>query len=467
MHVRGSPSRSWYVRIAVLVVALSWLLVRTSGATRPVVYVAPVHGEIDAGLAAFVDRAVTDAENAGARALVLDIDTFGGRVDAAVVVRDRVLTARVSTIAFVHPRAISAGALIALAAERIAMADGGTIGAAAPVQAEPGGAVKAAPEKVTSYVRKEFRATAEQRGRPPEIAEAMVDEVVAIPGLVPEGKLLTLTTREALARGVADFRADGLAGVLEQARLADAEVVRLSPNWAERLVGFVTSSVVGSLLLSVGTLAIFAELRSAGFGLAGVVGVVCLALFFWSHAILNLVGWEEIALLGAGAILIALEIFVVPGFGVAGILGAILLFAGLSLSLVGAGTGLRGLLAAAAQIAFALLLALAGGLGLLRVLPRVPFGRRLVLGARLDGRLGRREPRSEPRIRIGTYGTALSPLRPAGIAEIEGARVDVVSRGEYVPAGEPIEVILVEGNRVVVRRVPRPASMEGNHVGNR
>lgn len=209
-------------------------------------------------------------------------------------------------------------------------------------------------------------------------------------------------------------------------------------------------------------------MRSPGFGVAGVLGVVCLALFFWSRAILQLVGWEEAALIGSGAILIALEIFVIPGFGIAGVLGALLLVAGLVLSLVGAGVTAHGLLAAAAQIAFAALLVLAGGIGLLRVLPHVPFGRRMVLDARLgEGRAPPRDP--ELPARIGARGTAISPLRPAGTAEIGGARVDVVSQGEYVPRGEPIEVIRVEGHRVVVRHAApaAPESVEGDHAGNR
>ena len=453
-----SRSRRWLAYIVAMVAAaLAITIVRATPAGSPVVHVIPIHGEIDAGLAAFVDRAASEAEAAGAQALVLDIDTFGGRVDAAVVIRDRLLAARVPTIAFVNPRAISAGALIALAAEKIAVSDGATIGAAAPVQAGPGAAPEPAGEKVTSYVRKEFRATAEQRGRPAEIAEAMVDADVAIAGLVAEGKLLTLTTREAMAHGVADLRADNLAALLDQLHLSNAEVRRPSPNWAERLVGFVASPIVGSLLLSVGALALLTELRVPGFGVPGVVGAVCLVLFFWSRATLALVGWEEVALLGAGGVLIALEIFVVPGFGITGILGAILLFAGLTLSLVGAGVTGAGILAAAAQIAAAALVALVGGIALLRVLPHLPFGRRMVLGAALGE--GEAEP---PQLRIGARGTALSPLRPAGIADLGGTRTDVVSQGEYVLAGEPIEVTRVEDNRIVVRRWVPAAREEGS-----
>lgn len=449
-------------RFAYLLALFALALASLAVAGPRVAYVVPVRGEVDAGLAAFVDRSVGEAEEAGARALVLDIDTLGGHVDAAVLIRDRLLRTRVPTVAFIHPRAISAGALIALASERIAVSDGATIGAAAPVEAAPGAAPRPAGEKVTSYLRKEFRATAEQRGRPPEIAEAMVDADVAIPGLVAEGKLLTLTTREALAHGIADFRADDTAGVLEHLGLEAAELRRPSPNWAERLVGFLAIPMVGSLLLSVGTLAILVEVRSPGFGVAGLLGVACLALFFWSRWILQLVGWEEIALIVAGSALLALEVFVIPGFGVAGVLGVILLFMGLTLSFVGQGVTPRGILEAVVQIALAAILALVGSIVLLRTLPHLPFGRRIVLSTGLsEGGWDAGSSRGAP-IQAGARGTALSPLRPTGVAEIAGKRTDVVSDGEYVPSGEPIEVIRIAENRIVVRRILPP---RGGHVG--
>ena len=345
-----------------------------------VVYVAPIDGIIDLGLAPFVQRVLTEANDAGAAAVILEINTFGGRVDAAVLIRDALLNARVRTVAFVNKRAISAGALIALAAEKIVMANGGTIGAATPVEiGKPGSPAQPVEEKTLSFVRKEFRATAESRKRPPLIAEAMVDPDVEIPGLIQKGKLLTLTTEEALKHKVADFRADTLEGVLAQLGLAGAEVRRPSPNWAENVVRFLTHPVVSSLLITVGMLGIILEILTPGFGLPGGLGITSLALFFWGHWLVQLAGWEELLLVGSGLVLLVLEIFVIPGFGVAGILGIGVLIAGLSLSFVGAGATWEFVLKAAGQVVFSLLLALGAGLALLRFLPRLPFGRRLIL----------------------------------------------------------------------------------------
>jgi membrane-bound serine protease (ClpP class) len=444
---------------------LRWLLVLTllclaPGATpsaqtaRPVVYVAPIEGIIDLGLAPFVDRVLVEAAAAGAAAVVLEINTFGGRVDAAVLIRDALLRAQVRTVAFVNKRAISAGALISLACETIAMADGGTIGAVIPVQmGAPGGEARPVEEKTVSYMRKEFRATAESRKRPPLVAEAMVDPDVVIPGVIEKGKLLTLTTTEALRLKVADVRADSLEAVLAHLGLAGAEVRRLSENWAERLVRFLTNPVVSSLLMTIGILGIVVELRTPGFGLPGALGIASLGLFFWGHWLVRLAGWEELLLLMLGVMLLVLEVFVIPGFGIAGVVGLVALVAGLTLSLVGAGTTGTLILYAAGRVALSLLLALAGSLVLLRLLPRLPYARNLVLDTGLGARAGYTSAPAADHAWVGKRGTVAAPLRPAGIADLGGERVDVVSQGEYIAAGTPVEVVRVDGNRIVVRRV--------------
>ncbi len=422
---------------------------------RPVVYVAPIEGIIDLGLAPFVQRVLDQAAESGAAAVVLEINTFGGRVDAAVQIRDALLNARVRTVAFVNKRAISAGALIGLAAENLVMAGGGTIGAATPVQmGQSGTQAQPVSEKTVSYVRKEFRATAESRKRPPLIAEAMVDADVAIRGVVEKGKLLTFTTEEALKHKLIDFRADTLESVLQQLKLEGAEIRRASPNWAENLVRWLTHPVVSSLLITLGMLGIIVELRTPGFGVAGGLGIASLSLFFWGHWLVQLVGWEELLLALGGVVLLVLEIVVIPGFGIAGVLGIAAILAGLILSLVGAGDTSDVVLEAAGRVVFSLLVALIASLVILRFLPRLPFGRRLVLETGLGtGHEHGSAPDSDERW-MAKQGRASSPLRPAGIAEIEGKRVDVVSDGEMIDAGEIIEVTRVDGNRIVVRRVP-------------
>lgn len=338
------------------------------------------------------------------------------------------------------------------------MAQGATIGAAAPVEMGPtGDSATPAGEKTVSYVRKELRATADARKRPGAIAEAMVDADVEIAGVIEKGKLLTLTTAEALQHGVADFEADDLPAVLAQLGLAHAEIRTLDENWAERVVRFLTAPVVASLLMTLGMLGVFVELRTPGFGVPGAIGLLCLGLFFWGHFIVELAGWEQLLLVIGGVALIALEVFVVPGFGVVGVLGFAALAAGMTSSLLGAGASPSAMALAAARVAISAALALIAALFLFRFLPLLPGGQKLVLGATLPA--GGRSESDAPAL-TGSVGVTLSPLRPAGIALIGGRRVDVVSDGELIEPGQAIRVVRDEGNRVVVTRHRPSATQE-------
>lgn len=453
---RGWPCRGLMVGLTLFVI-IGLSAPRLGHTSRPVVYVVPITGVIDLGLAPFVSRVLEEAAAAEATAVILDINTFGGRVDAAVLIRDALLQARIRTVAFVNKRAISAGALISLAAETIAMADGGTIGAATPVTMGPPGApAQPVAEKTVSYMRKEFRATAESRHRPPLLAEAMVDADVEIPGVIDKGKLLTLTTEEAVQHQLADVRANSLAAVLQALDLTGAEVRTASQTWAETLVRFLTHPVVSSLLMTLGMLGLIVELRTPGFGVPGALGVTSLGLFFWGHWLVRLAGWEELLLVGLGLVLLALEVFIIPGFGLPGLLGLAALLGGLGLSVVGAGATWEALLASMGWVALCVLLALAASLALLRVLPRLPWGRRLVLETELLAGAGGASAPEHDRRWLGKGGTAATPLRPAGVAYLDGERVDVVSEGAFIEAGQPIDVIRVDGNRIVVRQSRAP-----------
>ncbi len=283
-------------------------------AAQDMVYRIPITGVIELGLAPFVARAVGEAEAAGAVAIILDLDTPGGRIDAAEQIADAVRRTDLPVYAFVNPRAYSAGALIALASDGIYMRSGAVIGAATPVD---GQGTKAS-EKIVSAMRAEFRALAEEHGLDPTVAEAMVDESIAIPGVVEEGQLLTLSTEEAVELGFARAQVSDEADLLTRVGLAEAVVVQPGINWAERLVRFLTSPLVQPLLLSLGMLGLVFEIKSGGFGLGGVVSLGALGLFFGSNLLLGLAGMEEILLLAAAMVALGVEVFVLPGFGVAG-----------------------------------------------------------------------------------------------------------------------------------------------------
>ncbi len=293
--------------------------------------VAPLSGEVDIGIAAFLRRAARDVGPGDL--LILDIDTFGGRIDAAVQVRDALLGCRAKTVAFVHPRAISAGALIALATDVIVMSRGATIGAATPVQIE-GGKMQPVEAKVVSYFRKEMKATAEAKGRPGELAEAMVDASVEIPGLDGKDTTLTLTTDEAITYKLAAFEAQSVDEIVAQLHAVPSSMTAVEPSWAERLARLLAGSVISSLLLTFGMLGIMVELWAPGHAVSGLVGLACLLLFAFGHYVVNLAGWETLLIFGAGATLVLVEIFFFPGHGVMVAIGMVLAVLALTESMV-------------------------------------------------------------------------------------------------------------------------------------
>lgn len=397
---------------------------------------------------------LTEATQAHAAAVVLDIDTFGGRVDAAVLIRDALLRAKVKTVAFVNRRAISAGALICLAAETIVMAGGGTIGAATPVQIGlPGGPAQPVEEKTVSYMRKEFRATAESRKRPPLLAEAMVDADVEIPGVIEKGETPDADDRRSVAaqaggcaRRDAGCAADGLesSGRRSPSDVGDlGRITRARPDASDREFAPHGAGRAGTDRGDPN--ARLWRARRFRRGLSGAVSVGALAG--------SACGLGRTVADRRGLLLLAIEMFVTPGFGILGALGIAALLGGLGLSLVGTGATWEVVLAALGQVLGALLLAIVAALALLRAVPRLPFGRRLVLETGLQAEAGYASAPEADRRWLGKRGVAASTLRPAGIAHFDHERVDVVADGEYIEPGDPIEVLRVEGNRIVVRRI--------------
>ena len=400
------------------------------------VWVAPVTGTIDLGLAAFIQRTAAEAVAAGASVLILELNTFGGRVDAATEIRDALDRADFMTVAFVRERAWSAGALIALAADRIYMAPGATMGAAEPRPADP---------KSISAIRAEFEAMAERRGRRPDIAAAMVDQRVSVEGLSAEGELLTLTAAQAREYGYAEGIVAGREALLAELGLSGREVYIAQANWAERLARFLSDPLVSQLLLTVGFLGLLAEVSSPGLGAGALISLLALFLFFGARTFLGLVGWEVIGLFVLGLALLLLELFVVAGFGVVGLTGVGAILASLFLSFADAPSALRALGVAAAASAV-------GGLVLWRLGRRVGAWRGLILAERLSSGAGDAPEVAAEKYR-GKRGRSLTPLRPSGTVMIDGERVDAVSEGGYIGLGREVVVIRVDGPRVVVREV--------------
>jgi membrane-bound serine protease (ClpP class) len=429
-----------------MTLALLLLAGSQAPAQTPTVYRLAVTGVVEDGLAPYVARGLREAASAGAAAVYLDIDTPGGRIDAAERIADAVGASSVPVYAFVNPRAYSAGALIALSAKAIYMRPGAVLGAATPVD---GQGVKAS-EKMVSAMRGEFRALAEARGLDPRVAEAMVDERVEIPGLDSPDQLLTLSTNEALRVGFAKAAVTGESELLRAIGLPDARVVTLEPNWAELVVRFLTNPLVSPLLLSLGILGLVVEIKTGAFGLGGLISLASLGLFFGSSFLVGLAGWEEIILLGVGLVAISIEIFVLPGFGAAGILGLVALGAAVTLAMIGASPTTADLTQAFVVLGASLAITVAVAYAWLRHLPNSGRFAGLFLrgGAQqADGYIAA-APRSDL---VGQDGVAVTDLRPSGTAQIGPERVDVVTEGEYVAQGRTVRVVRSEGYRHVVR----------------
>ncbi len=476
-----------------------------SAQDNALVYVIDIRNEIGSGLGTYISDSIQLAEEAGADAIVFDVDTPGGRVDSAVNIIRSIQDTQLPTIAFVNRQAISAGAMISIACNQIVMTSGGTIGDSAPVDIQG----QEAGEKAISYIQGTIRSTAERENRNPDIAEAMVDKELVlvklsdgqIVKLRPEeyatregdgeqmeilcaqGKLLTLSTKQALQYNFADAQAETVTellaqyqivevagtklplteeGIKKQQRtygfsevtplktLTDARVVAVEATLADKIVFFLTNPLISSLLLSLGLLGIFIEIRTPGFGIPGFLGLLCVGLFFGGHMLTKIGAEWAFLLFLLGIALIALEIFVVPGFGIAGIFGITFMLASAFFVFDKAYDFRNAIL----WLSVSVILSAALSILAVVLLPETQLFRKFALSTVMDAQMGYHSSSPEDfQDYLGKPGTALTPLRPSGTARIENKRVDVVTVGDFIPQNSAIRVIEVEGSKVFVEAV--------------
>jgi membrane-bound serine protease (ClpP class) len=417
---------------------------------RSQVVVIDIKGEVDLGMASYVERSIADAETKNA-IIVLHVSTFGGRVDAAVQIRDQLLNAKVPiTIAFIDKRAISAGALISLSAKKIVMSPGSSFGAATPVD---GSGTKAS-EKVVSYMRAEMRSTAEHHGRDPLIAQAMVDESILVDssqGIILEtGKLLTLTNEDAKRVGYIDAEANTIEEALTKLGLPIVNLERAEENFGDRLIRFLTLPLISSILIMIGLGGIFYTIKTGHFGSITIASVIALAIFFGGQYITDVAPTLAAVLFIVGIVLLVAELFI-PAFGVIGIIGVLCIFGGLFLSLAGdlrflTPDRLRDTLVSLAisLVGFVAIAAL-----IFRYAPGWPMVRKLVNQTFSGDMTAVIEKQN---LLLGKIGTAVTSLRPAGSAIFEGEKIDVVTQGEFINSGASVTIINVTGNRAVVKQ---------------
>lgn len=308
------------------------------------VYVIPIQDVIDLGIPGLVSRGINLAEENNAKLIIFDIDTFGGRVDAATQIKDSIASTDIETIAFINRRAISAGSLISLSCDKIYMTEGATIGATSVV--DMSGSKQS--EKSQSYMREEMAATAEKSGKNPEIARGMVDEELSFEYLIvegdtlavddiegrKEGKLITLTTELALKYGIADGKSESIEELLLSLEITDYEIKTVNENWSENVVRILTNPTVSSLLTTFGTIGVISELYSAGWGIGGTIGIICLTLALGAGYLTQLASATDLLIILFGLAMLFIEFVAIPGFGIFGITGIVVLFYGLYLLLI-------------------------------------------------------------------------------------------------------------------------------------
>ena len=412
------------------------------------VYMGSIEGDIDLGLAPYVKRVIAEAENDNASAIIFKINTFGGRVDAATQIKDAIINSKLETYAFIDKRAISAGSLIALSCDKIVMVPGASIGATTVVD-QTG---KKQAEKAQSYMRSEMRSTAERTGRRKDIAEGMVDERVEIEDLVDSTQLVTLTSKEALGYGIADTILADINEVLNYSGNANVEIVQLDVDWAESVVRFINHPIITSILMMVIMVGMFMEIKTPGWGVPGTASLIALALFFGAGYILEIASVLDILLFIVGVLLLIVEVFVIPGFGIFGIAGIILMIAGLFLGLISDLPLIDGdiLSTAIMQLAGSFLLSGVVIFLLAKTLPKSKIWNKLILKDNINEKSGYTSNKKFSHL-VKKEGIALTDLRPAGTVIINEQRYDVVTQGEYIEKDSKIKVIEIEGSKIVVK----------------
>ncbi len=445
--------------------AVLFLFSLVVGAEEPgPVFVVPLKTEVSEAQFFFLRRALKNAEMQHASAFVIDMETYGGDVKAAIDNMEALLRTTVPTYTFVNPRAISAGALIAVATQKIYMAPGSVIGAAAPVAGDGGDLSKTMKDKVVASLSAMARSAAQKNAHNAEVAEAFIDKKkeVKIGDIVinRSDSLLALSAEEAVhVYNGRPLLADGIAmnieGMLRQAGL-NGPILRVAPSGAERLAVWITK--LAPLLLLGGVLGAYLEFKIPGFGLAGIASLICFGLFFTGHYIAGLAGWETIVLFVLGLILVLGELIIHPGTVLPGLLGVLLMLGAMINAMIDRwpsqgywpteGMLMRPLF----NVSLAMVLAIIAVYVLAKFLPRTSLYQRLVLSAAVPAGPVALLPRDGLSLEIGAIGITHTTLRPSGKACFGEHLLDVVSSGDFIEAQVPVKILMIEGARVVVER---------------
>jgi len=418
------------------------------------VLVLEIRDVIDPRMHRYVELGLREAEQSETDIVIIDMDTYGGTLTDAKEIVDKIMALKKPVWVFVNSDAASAGALISIACDSIYMSPGASIGAATVVD----GQGEKAPDKYQSYMRSIMRSTAEENGRDPKIAEGMVDEALIIKGIKEEGKIITFSTTEALQHGFCEAKVESIEEILERNQVGNFVLEKFELGFTEKIISLVLNPFISSILILIIIAGIYFEMQTPGLGFAGLASLVALVFYLIPYYLNGLAAnWEMIAFF-IGLALIAVEIFVLPGFGIAGISGIVLTVGSLFLIMVNNDV-FDFQFVAMNDLLYALAAALGGTLGgmvMLLVggskLPDTRFFKNIALTDtqnRSEGWVS--FPVSESV--LGKKGTAETVLRPSGKVLIDGKMYDAYTRGDYIQKGQAVEVISEEGSSLKVKLV--------------
>jgi membrane-bound serine protease (ClpP class) len=473
---------------------LFWGSVSFASEKQQKVYIIPVSGTVEPGMAAYVKRALEEIKDESDAVFIFKMDTFGGRVDAALDIVDVISNVpKGKTIAYVEKRAISAGALIALSSNLLFMKENTIIGDCAPIINTQEGQ-KMAGEKVQTVLRAKFRALAKKNNYPVVLAESMVTvdmevyqleeegqkryvdkkayddlteeekkKISSKKTIVAKGELLTMDDIEAVELGFSQKSVKNIDEMLSILGYESTDIVTIEESWSESLVRFVQPFLPILMLLGIG--AIYTEIKAPGFGLPGIVGIIFLGLVLFNQYLVGLADHTELIIMIIGVLLLGVEVFVLPGFGVAGITGLIVIAAGLVLSfqdfvIPDSTFPWEGqlLIKNLAYVLGSFLFAFLISLFMIRfVLPRLS---KIMSGPYLDATLEYAHVDTTKALGLnpGDVGIAHSFLRPSGKVMINDKKIDAITQGEFIEQGTSIIIDKMEQNHVIVK--PNPDKLD-------
>ena len=406
--------------------------------------------EINRWYAAYIKKAIKKAEEEGASLIILELDTPGGLLSSALSIKNYIIESDIPIVAYINKNALSAGALISLSCEAIYMSDGSIIGAATPVYMK-GSEIEKASEKEISAMRAAMRSSAERSKKNVRIAEAMVDETIILSkrndGIDLDDKtLLTLSVEEALKVNIADGKANSIIDIIKLRNLSEnSTIINVEEEKYDYILRFLINPAVLSALISIGIIGVYIELKTPGFGIGGVISIIAFSIFFFAQVFVGESGFLAPAIFFLGIVLLAIEIFVIPGFGITGILGILGIVAGIFMSF-----GINNI----AQATLVVFVSLIVDIILIIILARFILkskGFKNIVALETDT-AGYHSSVSYDNL-LGCEGITDTFFRPSGNIIINDKKYDAITEGEFINKGAKIKVILVEGNKIVIKEI--------------